>query len=89
MKPRPMKPRLEVHLWSALRRFTDGREAVTVEAATIGEMLDALRRDWPGLRDAIDAGVSVSVDGRLIAASRSEPLHEGQEIYLLQRLKGG
>ena len=33
---------VEVNLWSALRRFTDGADKVEVEAATIGEMLDAL-----------------------------------------------
>ncbi len=84
-----MKPRVEVHLWSALRRHAEGRETVEVEAGTIGEMLAALRRDWPGLGPAIEAGVSVSVDGRIIAGSESEPLAEGQEIWLMQRLKGG
>ncbi len=84
-----MKPRIEVHLWSGLRAHTGGAEVVTVEAENIGQMLAALRRDWPGLAPALDAGVSVSVDGRVIATSLTEPLAEGQEIYLMQRLKGG
>ena len=80
---------LSVHLWSALRRYTDGREVVEVDATNIGTMLAALERDWPGLAPAIAAGVSVSVDGRIIANSLTEPLSPDNEIYLLQRLKGG
>ena len=81
--------KVEVHLWSALRAHAGGAESVEVEARNVGEMLAALRRAWPELAPAIDAGVSVSIDGRLIASSRTEPVAPGQEIYLLQRLKGG
>ena len=34
----------KVHLWSSLRRFTDGQEVVEVEAATVGQMLEALEK---------------------------------------------
>jgi len=84
-----MKPTVKVHLWSALRAHAGGAEAVTVEARNIGEMLTALRAAHPGLAPALDAGVSVSIDGRLIAGSRSEPVAPEQEIYLMQRIKGG
>ncbi len=80
---------VEVHLWSALRRFADGRETVEVEASTVGQMLDALKRDYPGLAAPIDAGVSVSVDGRIIASDLTEPVAPESEVYLMQRLRGG
>ena len=47
----------KVHLWSSLRRFTDGQEVVEVQAATVGQMLDALEKAHPGLAPAIKAGV--------------------------------
>ncbi len=78
-----------VHLWSSLRRFADGQEVVEVEAATVGQMFDALARDYPGLSPAISSGLSVAVDGEVIASSRSAPVRPDSEIYLLQRLKGG
>ncbi len=81
--------RVEVHLWSGLRALVGGGETVTVEADTIGQMLDALVAAHPALAPMIEAGVSVSIDGRIIASSLSEPVKEGQEIYLMQRLKGG
>ncbi|MCY1127176.1 MoaD/ThiS family protein [Frigidibacter sp. RF13] len=78
-----------VHLWSSLRRFADGQEMVEVEAATVGQMFDALARAYPGLAPAIAAGLSVAVDGEVIANSRSAPVRPDSEVFLLQRLKGG
>jgi molybdopterin synthase sulfur carrier subunit len=78
-----------VHLWASLRRLADGQEAVEVDAATVGQMLDALERAYPGLAPAIKAGLSVAVDGQVIANNRAFPIAPGSEVYLLQRLKGG
>ncbi len=84
-----MTPRVQVHLWSALRRHTGGAEVVEVEAATTGQLLEALRRDYPGLGPMIDAGVSVAIDGRIYATSLSQPVTPENEIFILQRIKGG
>ncbi|WP_284164130.1 MoaD/ThiS family protein [Frigidibacter sp. SD6-1] len=78
-----------VHLWSSLRRFAEGQEVVEVEGATVGQIFDALARTYPGLAPAIAAGLSVAVDGEVIANSRSAPVRPDSEVYLLQRLKGG
>ena len=37
----------KVHLWASLRRFAEGQEVVEVEAATVGQMLDALENYSP------------------------------------------
>lgn len=84
-----MKPEVTVHLWSGLRAFADGRETVTVRARTIGEMLDALAESYPGLAPIIESGVSVSIDGKVIAQSLTHPVAPENEIWLLQRIKGG
>lgn len=80
---------VEVNLWSGLRRHADDATTVTVEARTVGEMLDALVAAHPGLAPFIEAGVSVAVDGEVIAGNRSAPIAPDSEIYLMQRLKGG
>jgi molybdopterin converting factor small subunit len=80
---------VEVHLWSGLRSLTGGLEKVEVKASNTGELLAALANDYPQLRPVIDAGVSIAVDGRIIASSLAEPLGSDQEVYLMQRLKGG
>lgn len=79
---------VEVHLWSGLRRFTDGVEVVSVEASTVGEMLDGLVAAHPGLAPVIAEGVSVAVDG-IITSGRFTPVAPGNEIYLVRRAKGG
>ena len=80
---------VEVNLWSGLRAMADGQDKVEVDAKTVGEVLDGLVAQYPGLQDAIDAGVSVAVDGRIIAFGLTEEVKPDSEVYLLQRLKGG
>ena len=79
----------KVHLWASLRRFAECHEVVEVDAATVGQMMDALEKAHPGLGPAIKAGLSVAVDGEVIANNRSAPVKADSEVYLLQRLKGG
>ena len=80
---------VKVHLWSGLRALADGRDVIEVEAGNVGEMLSALVTACPGLADTVEAGVSVSVDGRVIVSDLTEPLQPDSEIYLMQRLRGG
>ncbi len=80
---------VEVHLWSGLRSLTGGQQVVEVEAKTTGELLRELVRVHPQLQGPIDAGVSIAIDGRVIASGLVEPIPEGSEVYLMQRLRGG
>lgn len=80
---------VEVNLWSGLRSLTGGKQVVEVEASTVGEVLSALVKAYPQLQGPIDAGVSVAVDGRIIASGLTEPIKPDSEVYLMQRLKGG
>ncbi|MBT3143306.1 hypothetical protein DS909_07365 [Phaeobacter gallaeciensis] len=80
---------VEVNLWSGLRALTGGKQVVEVEAATVGEVLSGLVKAYPELQAPIEAGVSVAVDGRIIASGLTEPVNPDSEIYLMQRLKGG
>jgi sulfur-carrier protein len=80
---------VEVNLWSGLRALTGGKQVVEVEASTVGEVLSGLVNAYPELQAPIEAGVSVAVDGRIIASGLTEPVKPDSEIYLMQRLKGG
>lgn len=83
------RPLVTVHLWSGLRSLAGGRETIQVRAATVGQMLDALVAEIPALEEPIEAGVSVSIDGKIYAQGLTQPVTEDNEIYLLQRIKGG
>ena len=80
---------VQVNLWSGLRAFTDGAQTVEGDAKTVGEVLDGLVAAHPGLSAIIEAGVSVAVDGRVIATGLNEPVKPDSEVFLMQRLKGG
>ena len=59
----------EVNLWSGLRQFTDGELLVKVKADTVGKMLDELVSIYPNLEPIIESGVSVAVDGEMVAGA--------------------
>ncbi len=84
-----MKHAVEVALWGNLRPLTGGVDKVVVEARNIRDMLEGLVAAHPALEPIIEAGVSVAIDGRVIASSVTEPIPEGAEVVLMQRLKGG
>lgn len=80
---------VEVNLWPGLRRFTDGAVKVEVEAKNVGEVLEGLAAIYPELEDIIEAGVSVAVDGKVIASGLMEEVRPDSEVFLIQQLKGG
>ena len=80
---------VSVNLWSGLRAFADGKDVVEVNAKNVGEVLSGLVAAHPGLEHAIEAGVSVAVDGKVIARGLTNEVKPDSEIYLLQQLKGG
>lgn len=80
---------VKVNLWSGLRRFTDGALVIEVEAMTIGQMLDGLSALYPALDPILKAGVSVVIDGDVLAPNRAKQISPENEIYLIQQMKGG
>ena len=79
----------EVNLWSGLRQFTNGELVIKVKADTVGKMLDELIFIYPNLEPIIEAGVSVAVDGEMIAGANHTPIKPDSEIFILQQFKGG
>ena len=80
---------VRLHLWSGLRRFTDGALVISLEAKTVGQMMDGLLLEHPSLEPIIQAGVSVVIDGDVSSIVRSREISEENEIYLIQQMKGG
>ncbi|WP_428651305.1 MoaD/ThiS family protein [Roseibium sp.] len=80
---------VKVNLWSGLTRFAGGETVISVEAATIGQMLDALVKAHPGLEPAIEAGVSIAIDGEIVTGGHHLKIAPDSEVHLLQQMKGG
>ncbi|MDZ7643281.1 MAG: MoaD/ThiS family protein [Woeseiaceae bacterium] len=79
----------EVQLFGGFRDAVDGAESVRVEGATIRELLQNLGREYPRMRERIDQGVAIAIDGTIYRDDRDQPIPEGAEVGLLPRIAGG
>jgi hypothetical protein len=80
---------VNVYLWTSLKKFTKENDKLSIEAKSIGELVCVLERDFPGLKPFIDSGISFAINGELSNPNSNDPLPDGAEIYLMQKLKGG
>lgn len=80
---------LEVNLSGSLRDAADGAASVSIEAATIRELLRKLVERYPGLKRRVEEGVAVSINGDIFRDNWGEAIPEGAEVFLLPRIQGG
>ena len=87
----PVLVRLPPHL---VVLFPGADRLVSLNAATVDEMVDGLDTLWPGMREricdetpAIRRHINVFVDGR--RAKLSTPLAPGADVFVLTAISGG
>lgn len=88
---------IQVNLHRTHRALADGREAVQVEGATVGECLRQLVQRYPGLRDELFEGPdrlkkNVEIWLNLESAypdELSRPTADGDQIHVTVLLAGG
>jgi sulfur-carrier protein len=87
-----------VKLPTQLREAAGGESALSVDGATVGEVLDGLFDRHGELRDRLSDGdgglrrfVNVYVDGEDIRHGRGleTPVSDGQEVQILPAVAGG
>lgn len=78
-----------------VRLFPGASSRVTVEAATVAELFEALDALWPGMRDrladsrpAIRRHINVFVAGERAADLRT-PIPPGAEVFVITAVSGG
>lgn len=79
----------EVELFGGLRDAVDGANSVSVEGTTIGELLQNLSKEHPSMRERIDQGIAVAIDGVIYRDDWQQPIPRGAEVVLLTRIAGG
>jgi len=74
--------------------FPSSERRVEVRAATVEELMNALDRRWPGMRDrlcdsrpAIRRHINVFVEGE--RATLETALKPGSEVYVVTAISGG
>ncbi len=88
---------VKVHLHATHRQFTNGLEVVGVEGNTVGECLNYLVKQFPGMEKALFAKKDkllnmVEVYLNHASAYPNEllkPVKDGDEIHLVIMLAGG
>ena len=88
---------VRVHLHTTHRQFTNGSEVVAVEGNTVGECLNHLIKQFPGMGKALFAKKDkllniVEVYVNHVSAYPNElakPVKDGDEIHLVLMLAGG
>jgi sulfur-carrier protein len=80
---------LDVKLSASLREYAGGAASVTIDAATIRELLRKLVERHPRMQSRIDAGIAVSINGEIFRDDRTQTIPHGAEVFLLPRIQGG
>jgi molybdopterin synthase sulfur carrier subunit len=80
---------------SLLRDLTAGQETVTIPGATVGQVIDALDRAYPGVKGRLcDAGglrpgIAVAVDTAVARLGLLQPVGPQSEVHFLPAIGGG
>ena len=77
-----------VILTGALRDAAAGRE-IEVEASTVRELLQRLEARIPGIARKVEEGLSMAIDGDIVADPLLERLDPDSEIHFLPPIRGG
>jgi len=88
---------INVHIHKTHRQFTNGLEVVAVEGRTVGECLNQLIKQFPGMEKALFAKkdklqnvVEVFVNHATAYPNElAQPVKHGDEIHLVVMLAGG
>jgi molybdopterin converting factor small subunit len=87
----------KVHVHTTHRQFTNGLEVVAVEGKTVGECLNHLIKQFPGLEKALFAKKDKLLNNIEIYINHTsaypneliKPIKDGDEIHLVTMLAGG
>ena len=80
---------MKIDLSGPLRNAVGGIESVEMEAGTIRELLQRLIERYPAMKQHMDQGIAVAIDGTIYRDDRSVKIPAGAEVYLLPRIQGG
>ena len=78
-----------------MRHLTGERESVQVSGATLREVIDALERQFPGIKarlcqdDHLRPGLAAVIDGQVARGGLSEAVLDHSEVHFIPAIAGG
>ncbi len=88
---------IKIHIHTTHRQHTHGQEVVSVEGSTVGECLNHLIKQYPGMEKALFAKKDRLLNHIEIYLNHAsaypnelaKPVKDGDEIHLVTMLAGG
>lgn len=89
---------ITVRIPTALRRITQGQGEVTVEASTIAELIEALDREFPGMKDRLVdengeirkfVNFFVNDEDIRFLQGKDTPIKDGDTVAIIPAIAGG
>jgi molybdopterin converting factor small subunit len=80
---------------SLMRDLTAGQAQVAIEGRTVGAVIDALERTYPGVKTRLlqdgrlDPALRAIVDGRVSLLGLGEPVEKESEVQFIPTIAGG
>lgn len=78
-----------------LRDLTGGQDTVRVRGATVRQVIEALERSYPGIKDrlcdenGLRPGLAVAIDTQLANRGLSQAVGKDSEVHFLPAIGGG
>ena len=80
---------MQVSLTGSLRSAAGGATSVEIEAETIRELLQRLVERYPDMREQVEAGIAVSINGEIFRDEHGKKIPKDAEVFVLPRIPGG
>jgi molybdopterin synthase sulfur carrier subunit len=80
---------------SLMRNLTGEKETVTVPGMTVGQVIEELERQYPGIKsrlcdgESLRPGMTVAVDSQIGRLGLAEPVNDNSEVHFLPAVSGG
>ena len=74
---------------SALAPYTDGVLELELDVANVRQLFEALEDLYPDLRDHLEAGIAVAIDGEIYQDALLQPITGDSEVVLIAKIAGG
>ncbi len=78
-----------VVLTGNLKQLAGGTSELTLDVRDIRALLRELGERYPAMRNQLEAGIAVAVDGEIYQDGWLEPIGADSEVHLLPRIGGG
>ena len=80
---------IDVRLSGPYRQAADGASSVVLDARTIRQLFVELVELYPALREHVDQGIAVSINGQIFRDTWGQEIPADAEVFLLPRIPGG